>query len=355
MNTKSIREKNRRNNRRQRGRLIVGGKRNDIHIVRSSSDRIIESKRGGVDTVRSSASSYTLPANVERMQLTGTGDIAGTGNNLDNVITGNAGNNLLDGRAGNDKLNGNGGNDTLFGGAGNDTLDGGVGNDILDGGSGEDFFIGGLGDDTFFVDDPGDRIAEEADAGDDTVISTVSREMRANLENLILIGNAAIYALGNSLNNRILGNVGNNNIIGERGNDSLNGGPGNDTLSGCTPGANQGRGEVDTLTGGGDEDLFRIGWMSGLLYDDGNPNSPGLNDYVLITDFTFGTDRLELNGRASDYVTGPSGVPGVEGAGLFHDSNTNFVLDANDELLAIIRTTNYNGPLRIDAQTARFI
>jgi len=91
------------------------------------------------------------------------------------------------------------------------------------------------------------------------------------------------------------------------------------------------------------------------LYDDGNSSNPGLNDYVLITDFTFGTDRLELDGRARDYVTGPSGVVGVAGTGVFHDSNADFKLDANDELLAIVRITNTNAPLRIDSQTARFI
>ena len=269
-------------------------------------------------------------------------------------ITGLGGSDTLDGGLGNDSLSGGLGNDTVNGGSGADTLDGGAGNDRLDGGLGADFFVGGLGNDTFFVDDPGDKISEEANGGVDTVISSVSREMRLNLENLTLIGVGPLEARGNDLANRILGNSGGNNIIGGRGNDSISGGFGNDTLSGCIPGANQGRGEIDTLTGGAGKDLFRIGWNSGLLYDDGKRNSPGLNDYVLITDFTVGTDRLELDGRPRDYLTGPSGVASVQGVGLFHDSNADFRLDANDELIAIVRTNN-NVPLRIDAATARFI
>ena len=45
---------------------------------------------------------------VENLTLLGTGNINGTGNALNNVITGNAGANVL---------NGGGGNDTLYGGA----------------------------------------------------------------------------------------------------------------------------------------------------------------------------------------------------------------------------------------------
>jgi Ca2+-binding RTX toxin-like protein len=80
--------------------------------------------------------------------LTGSANINGTGNALNNVITGNSGNNVLDGGAGNDTLDGGAGNDTLIGGTGNDTLNGGSGNDTLNGGAGGDTLIGGDGADT---------------------------------------------------------------------------------------------------------------------------------------------------------------------------------------------------------------
>ena len=80
------------------------------------------------DTI-TSATSKTLPNGVERLTLTGTGNINGTGNANPNLITGNTGNNTLSGSAGNDQLTGNAGNDIIIGGAGADVLTGNGGND----------------------------------------------------------------------------------------------------------------------------------------------------------------------------------------------------------------------------------
>jgi Ca2+-binding RTX toxin-like protein len=91
---------------------------------------VIEALNQGTDTVQASLS-YTLPNNVENLLLTGTGNLNGTGNALNNQITGNSGNNSLNGAAGTDTLIGGTGNDTLNGAAGVDTLTGGVGTDIL--------------------------------------------------------------------------------------------------------------------------------------------------------------------------------------------------------------------------------
>ncbi|BAG03998.1 unknown protein [Microcystis aeruginosa NIES-843] len=103
---------------------------NDTYTVNNAGDLVIEALNQGTDTVQA-AISYTLPNNVENLLLTGTGNLNGTGNALNNQITGNSGNNNLNGAAGTDTLIGGTGNDSLNGAAGIDTLTGGVGTDIF--------------------------------------------------------------------------------------------------------------------------------------------------------------------------------------------------------------------------------
>jgi len=144
---------------------LVGGDGNDSYTVRNANTHVVELANGGTDTVYAYVD-YTLGANVENLILKGSGDMTGTGNDLDNRIVGTdgndklyglngddslqggAGNDLLDGGNGNDTLRGDDGNDTLLGGAGDDVLFGGAGNDILNGGDGNDTLDGGAGADT---------------------------------------------------------------------------------------------------------------------------------------------------------------------------------------------------------------
>ena len=98
---------------------LIGGLGNDSYVVDDTSDVITENLGEGTDKVSSSAT-YTLPANVENLTLTGTLAINSTGNGQANKITGNSGNNQLDGGAGNDTLDGGTGTNSLAGGAGKD-------------------------------------------------------------------------------------------------------------------------------------------------------------------------------------------------------------------------------------------
>ncbi|TXI44779.1 calcium-binding protein [Methylophilus sp.] len=171
---------------------MIGGDGNDTYIVDNIADAITEDSNEGTDLVKASVS-YTLGANLESLELTGTSAINGTGNGLDNIITGNAGNNILDG------------------GAGADTL------------------IGGKGNDTYIVDDEDDEVIENFNEGTDLVKASVDYELTDFVENLTLTGNDQINGTGNALANTITGNAGNNILDGGTSVDKLIGGNGDDT------------------------------------------------------------------------------------------------------------------------------
>lgn len=182
---------------------MMGGKGDDFYIVDDTGDEIIELASEGTDSVRANVN-YTLSANIENLTLTGAA-ANGTGNALDNTLIGTAFANVLDG---------------------------GAGDDYIDGGAGADTMIGGTGDDTFIVDDVGDVTEENAAEGIDSVQSSVSFTLGANIENLTLTGTAALIAGGNAENNVLTGNAANNTLYGYAGNDTLNGGLGADTMVG---------------------------------------------------------------------------------------------------------------------------
>ena len=136
--------------------------------------------------------SFTLSSYVENLILTGTGNIAGIGNGLANIITGSSGDNTLDGKAGADTMK------------------------------------GGKGNDTYFVDNTGDVVIEAKNGGVDTVRSSVSFRLGQHIEELKLTGSANISGTGNSMDNIVTGNAGKNRLDGGAGCDVLVGGKGRD-------------------------------------------------------------------------------------------------------------------------------
>ena len=235
---------------------LIGGQGDDRYIVDNTSDKITEGVNEGLDTVQSSVS-YTLAANVENLALTGTLVINGTGNGLDNVLVGNSAANRLTGGAGSDTYVIGAGDSiveavnagidsvqssvthTIAANVENLTLTGtaainGTGNglnNILVGNSAANTLTGGTGNDTYVV-GMGDTVVEAFNAGTDTVQSSVTWTLGANVENLSLIGSEAINGTGNTLANALIGNGGNNALAGGDGNDTLTGGQGNDVLNG---------------------------------------------------------------------------------------------------------------------------
>ena len=208
---------------------MAGGMGSDTYSVENVGDVVTELADQGIDTIKTNLASYTLGLNVENLILVGAGNINGTGNTLNNSIIGN------------------GANNSLIGGSGDDTLSGGAGNDVLNGGSGADRLIGGAGNDTYQL-GVGDTIIEGANAGIDTVLSSLgSYTLGATLENVTLIG-TALNADGNGLANVIAGNGLANTLQGGNGNDTIDGQAGADTINGG--------GGADNLHGGLGADVF---------------------------------------------------------------------------------------------------
>jgi serralysin len=107
-----------------------------------------------------------------------------------------------------------------------DNISSGGGNDLLNGGGGTDVLRGGLGNDVYGVDAAGEAI-EALDQGTDTVQSSVTYVLGANIERLQLVG-GALNGFGNTLGNIITGTAGANVLNGFQSNNVLNGGAGAD-------------------------------------------------------------------------------------------------------------------------------
>jgi len=149
----------------------------------------------------------------------------------------------------------------------------GSSDDILTGWS-KNIMIGGVGNDTYDVDDKFDVVIEKANAGTDSINSSISFALPANVENLTLKADSGhfyfdgdINATGNVLNNALTGNNGDNVLIGGLG--------------------------ADTLTGGGGADTFKLNSIneSKLSFN------PKIKTIDTITDFNHGqNDRIDLKG-----------------------------------------------------------
>ena len=157
-------------------------------------------------------------------------------------------------------------NETLYGhDLLNDQITGLSGNDTLIGLGGSDYLAGGVGDDTY-VFGAGDTIFEANGNGIDTVLSSVSFSLGANLERLTLTGGAAINGTGNTLSNVITGNNAANILSGGSGADTLNGRLGNDTyVLGAESDAITDTGGVDTITTPSNRSLASFGTIDNLV------------------------------------------------------------------------------------------
>ncbi|MBB4063508.1 hypothetical protein [Gellertiella hungarica] len=379
---------------------LRGGRGNDIYIVDDAGDVVDETGGDGNDEVRSSVS-YTLGAGIENLTLTGNGNISGTGNAADNIITGNDGNNTLDGGAGADTLRGGRGNDIYIvddagdvvdetGGDGNDevrssishtlgaglenltltgngnisgtgntlanTITGNDGNNTLDGGAGADTLRGGRGNDIYIVDDAGDVVDETGGDGNDEVRSSISYTLGAGIENLTLTGNGNVDGTGNAASNIIVGNDGNNTLEGGAGADTLRGGRGNDIYivdnAGDVvdetngDGVDEVRSSVSYTLGAGIENLTLTG--NGNISGTGNTlaNTITGNDGNNTLDGGAGADTLRGGPGNDIYIVDDAGDVVDETGGDGNDevrSSISYTLGAGIENLTLTGNGNIDG------------
>jgi Ca2+-binding RTX toxin-like protein len=181
------------------------------------------------------------------------------------------------------------GNDTFYGGAGADSVSGWEGNDIIRGGAGKDFLDGGAGTQDYIDYSDKTTKVELTLLAPNTLgqakVNGVVEDIFFNFE-AVVGGKAGDVLTGNAGSNNIAGGDGNDTEQGGSGNDSIFGGNGNDLIFG-------GLGN-DQLTGNGGGDFFRFNYA---LSTSANLDT--------ITDFTHGSDKIQLEDTIFTALTSP--------------------------------------------------
>ena len=280
-----------------RGGTLVGevqdGGGDDVYLIDNADIIIVEPDNDGTDVIGSSVS-FVLPSGVENLSLTGSADINGGGNDLNNLITANAGANLIDGGGGIDTVS--------YGQAGTGVV-------IKLFGS---FDFGAVMPPTYIgVIDP-DEIAEfneELAAAAGT--GGAAGDILLNVENLF--GSSANDMLvGFEANNLLRGQGGDDALFGLQGDDVLEGGAGADNLLGgagtnFASYANAGTGLVADLivttnnTGDAAGDFYQsIHNLRGSQHDDSLLGTFGTNRVEGLA----GDDKLQGRGGGDTYLGG---------------------------------------------------
>ncbi len=386
--------------------VFTGGGGDDLVLALGGDDTIIGG--AGSDTIRGGAgndtASYARPRSDYRIEALGDGryritDIGGTtedqgSDTLEGVEFASFSDGTLalssllgvtiNGTAGNDRI---GPTVTVAGQpkptAFSDTLYGMGGNDLLDGGAGADRMYGGSGNDTYFADDAADEAIEVepngADsAGTDLVNASVSYTLGLNVENLTLVGTAAIDGTGNGSGNKILGNasantlrgLGGNDILdGKAGADAMYGGAGNDTYTVDDPGDSASEQTVPEIDDGGIdlvnssvtftlgayiEKLTLIGLAAIGGTGNGLVNTITGNNAANLLSGEAGDDTLTGNG-GNDELRGGSGndrLNGGLGADAMHGGSGNDSYTVDDVGDTVSETENGADASGVDAVTS---
>jgi trimeric autotransporter adhesin len=314
---------------------LIGGAGNDLFAVNSASDIVQNSSAAASDTITSSVN-YSLPSNINTLQLTGSAALAGWANSGEDTLISNAGVDTLFGGAGNDTFvvnaagdvvvdssgtstnaiissvhytlptdvnaltlsgtaallaAGNAANDLITANTGADTLVAGSGVDTLvssSSGSAIESLVGGTGNDLFLVNYGADIVSVGTSLGVDTIQASVSYTLPTNVNILTLAGTSNLSATAVSGNNTLVGNAGNNILRAGSGYDLLSAGSG-----------------IDTLIGGTGSDIFVINNVSDVLESISGASGNEVNSSVSYS-MAAGISKLVLFGTAGVVGTGNS-------------------------------------------------
>ncbi|WP_019915166.1 M10 family metallopeptidase, partial [Methylophilus sp. 1] len=270
---------------------MQGGAGNDTYIVDDVNDQAIETiagAAGGIDIVLSSVS-FSLNYNVENLTLTGTENIDGYGNELNNTIRGNAGNNRLGG-----------------GGDGSDTLIGGAGNDIYE----VTYLFASSAKPV-----TQDTVIESLNAGIDSIILSAAGNnslmnkylMPLNVENLDATNTYGAFShlIGNNLANYIIGNDYSHIFDGGAG--------------------------IDTLVGGNISDTYIVDLVTNIH---AGVTTAALQDIIIEDASGDGSDTIQLRGNVklttATTLTLSAGLANVENLDASLTSSSKLNLTGND-------------------------
>jgi Ca2+-binding RTX toxin-like protein len=200
--------------------------------------------------------------------------------------------------------------------------------------------IGGAGNDTYVVDNTGDVVTETSALASeiDTVQSSISYTLGANVERLTLTGAAAINATGNALNNVLTGNSAANVLAGGGGDDTYYVGV-SDTVT-------------EAASAGTDTDISSITWTL-----ESNVENLTLSGATAI-DGTGNSQDNALTGNTAANTLAGGGGNDLLGGGLGNDTLNggvgNDLLQGgadNDTLSDVFGNNLYDGGVGVDALT----
>jgi Ca2+-binding RTX toxin-like protein len=346
------------------------GSGSNTFVVNNSADVIEGAPANSGDEIEAS-SSYALVSGIDTLVLTGSGDLAGTGNDdSSNSIVGNSGNDTLTAGSGSDDLRAGSGIDTLVAGSGADTLQGQAGDTyVLDAGFGNDEIqqasgtstlqfgagitaadlqvgvtIGSDGNPALLIQDGNSQLTidgglsgtiNEFDFADGSQLSLAQLVSQAPPASTTVAGASGNLIFDNTSAASLDGGVGDDTIYGFGANDAIVAGSGNQQLFGEN--AN------DLLVGSiGDDSLYAGSGDDTLVAGSGNTElngGTGTDSYVLTEGGTSTINASASPGTEIVYL--PQGLT-LSDFTSFEDSNGDLIIQSLSGSTTAIMTGFYN-------------